>query len=639
MIVDEVSMLRADLLDAIDTMLRSIRRNRNVPFGGIHMVFIGDLLQLPPVVKDNEWNYLAPFYKSAYFFEARALQNNPPVYIELEKIYRQTDQDFIEMLGRFRENRPLSEDLEILNRQFVSDFESKIEEGYIFITTHNYKANERNKKALEKLKTKAFTFDAEVKDDFPEFNYPLEYHLVLKEGARVMFVKNDQSGEGRYFNGKIGTVKSLDADEIIVDFDDNSQSVKVERHIWENKRFSLNDATKEIEEQIIGTFSHFPLKLAWAVTVHKSQGLTFDKAVVDLSSAFAPGQVYVALSRLRSLGGLLLSSKLKPNDLNVDSFVAQYTEQKSTLETLNQSLEADTSKFIRDQIIKAFNFEGLKTELLYHYRSYDKEANKSEKQRFKSWAADLLAQIDEPIGVSRKFQSQLNTLLQATTPDYVFILQRVIAAKNYFVPIIDGFSKAVVDHLTEVKKLNKIKAYSEELKELEAAIFRQRYFIYKCEEILKSAINQTGLTKETMQKSGLYDNREQLAEKLLKKERADKKSGEKKPKKPDTKKITFELYREGKTIDEIAKERGFTKGTIEGHFVPFIKNGEVKITELVDPEKAGVIAECIRETETTSLSEVRSILGDDYGYGEIKLVFAALDAESEEKKNDMANDQ
>jgi len=640
MIVDEVSMLRADLLDAIDTMLRSIRRNRHTPFGGIQMVFIGDLLQLPPVVKDNEWQYLAPFYQSAYFFEAKALQNNPPIYIELEKIYRQTDQDFIEILGRFRENKPLTEDLERLNRNFTSDFESKIEQGYIYITTHNYKANERNKKALEKLKGKTFTYDAIVKDDFPEFNYPLDYQLVLKVGARVMFVKNDQSGEGRYFNGKIGTVKSLDKDEIVVQFDDDTESVKVERYLWENKRFSLNETTREIEENIIGTFSHFPLKLAWAVTVHKSQGLTFDKAVIDLSSAFAPGQVYVALSRLRTIGGLLLSTKLRPNDLNIDSFVSRYTRQKASPEQLNQHLQTDTSIFIRDQIIKAFNFETLKTELHFHYRSYDKEENKSEKQRFKSWAAVLLKDIEEPIEVSKKFQSQLNTLLHAPAPDYNHILQRVVAAKNYFDPIIDGFSKAIVDHTTEVKSLKKMKAYTEELKELEAVFFRQRYFIYKCGEILKSAINNTGLTKETMQKSGLYNKRDEVAQELPKKVKASSNSDEKKSKKPDTKKITYDLYRQGKTIEEIAKERGFVVGTIQGHFVPYLKSGEVKISELIDPKKAEDIADCIRETQAENLSEVRSILGEDYGFGEIKLVFAALEAGSNEaKKNDSIIDQ
>jgi hypothetical protein len=634
MIVDEVSMLRADLLDAMDTMLRSIRRNRNVPFGGIQMVFIGDLLQLPPVVKDNEWQYLAPFYKSAYFFEAKALQNNPPVYIELEKIYRQTDQDFIEILGRFRENKPLAQDLERLNRQFVSDFESKIEEGYIYITTHNYKANERNKRALEKLKGKQFIYKAEVKDDFPEFNYPIEYELVLKEGARVMFVKNDQSGEGRYYNGKIGAVKSLDADEIIVQFDDGSDSVKVERYVWENKRFKLNETTKEIEDNIIGTFSHFPLKLAWAVTVHKSQGLTFDKAVVDLSAAFAPGQVYVALSRLRTLDGLLLSSKLRPNDLNIDSFVSRYTEQKAPPEILNQHLQSDTSIFIRQQIIKAFNFDGLKTELHFHYRSYDKEENKSEKQRFKNWAAVLLKDIDEPIEVSQKFRSQLNALLQAPAPDYAYILQRVKAAKKYFDPIINSFSKTIVEHIAEIRKLKKVKAYTDELKDLEAVFFRQRYFIYKCEEILKSAINNTGLTKEIMQKSGLYEKRNEVGEELEKKVKDDKKSREPKPKKTDTKKITYDLYREGKTVDEIARERGLTRGTIEGHLVPWLKSGDVNIQELIDAKKVDNIKECILETNAQTLSEVRNILGEDYGFGEIRLVFAALEAESNEKKND-----
>lgn len=625
LVIDEVSMLRADLLDAIDAMLRSVRRQRNIPFGGVQMLFIGDLLQLPPVVKNPEWRFLSSYYKSAYFFEAHALKNNHPVYIELDKIYRQTEQEFIEILGRFRNNNPTSDDLQKLNHSFSPDFREKIDDGHIFITTHNYKADEKNRNALRHLKGESFTYQAQVEGDFPEHSFPLEHDLSLKKGARIMFVKNDPTGEGRFFNGKIGTVKSLDEDVIMVGFDDGSESVEVERYTWENKRYTLSRETGEIEEKIIGTFRHYPVKLAWAVTVHKSQGLTFEKAVLDLSGAFAPGQVYVALSRLRSLGGLVLSSRLTANNLNIDEFVSDYTGNKMPVNELERRLSAEQQEFLSQQALRAFNFEPLKTELHFHYRSYDKDEGKSVKQKHKMWAGRLLNQIDEPLEIARKFMDQITAITKKQEPDIRFLHQRIIAAKDYFEPILKDFSKQIFDHFGNLKGEKKVKAYINELKDLEHHFFRQLYFIYKSEAIVNSAIEEKELSKSELQKSKLYEDRRETAKEVPAFKATGKSKKEKKPPKPNTRKVTFDLYKEGKSPEEIAKERGLTLGTIMGHFVPFLKSGDVKIEELVDPKKAETIAECIHETEATSLGEVRQILGDDYDYGEIRLVFASLE--------------
>lgn len=630
LVIDEVSMLRADLLDAIDAMLRSVRRQRYVPFGGVQMLFIGDLLQLPPVVKDNEWRYLSPFYKSAYFFEAHALKNNPPVYIELDKIYRQTDQDFIELLGRFRNNNPSPQDLDRLNESFTPDYSKKIDEGYIFITTHNYKADEKNKNALKSLKGKTFTYSATVENEFAENNYPLEFNLILKKGARVMFVKNDPSGEGKYFNGKIGTVHKLDTDEVVIEFDDNTDPVTLEKYTWENKRYTLHPENNEIEEKIVGTFTHYPVKLAWAVTVHKSQGLTFDKAVLDLAGAFAPGQVYVALSRLRSLKGLALSSRLMPNNLNIDQHVSNYSTQKTPSTELDKNLDAERITFIGEQALKAFNFNPLKSELVYHYRSYDKDAGKSTKQKFKLWAGELLNKMDDPLEVSKKFVAQISKITQSKEPDIHFLHQRIIAAKNYFEPILKDFSKLILDHIKTVSDEKKVKAYISELKDVENTFFRQLYFIYKCEALLKSTLEDSELSKESIKKSNLYKDRKEVAEEIVKISPALSKSKEKKPPKPKTQDVTYDLYLHGKTIEEIAKERGLTVGTIQGHFLPFLKKGIVKITHLVDKKRAELIAECITETEATTISEVRQVLGDDYGYGEIRLVWASMELDDKE---------
>ncbi len=630
LVIDEVSMLRADLLDAIDAMLRSVRRQRYIPFGGVQMLFIGDLLQLPPVIKDNEWRYLSPFYKSAYFFEAHALKNNPPVYIELEKIYRQTDQDFIELLGRFRNNNPSKQDLDRLNLTFTPDYPKKIDEGYIFITTHNYKADEKNKTALHNLKSKTFTYSATVKDDFPEHNFPLEYNLTLKKGARVMFVKNDASGEGRYFNGKIGAVQKLDMDEVVVEFDDDSDPVTLEKYTWENKRYTLQPENNEIEEKIVGTFTHYPVKLAWAVTVHKSQGLTFDKAILDLAGAFAPGQVYVALSRLRSLKGLALSSRLSPNSLNIDQHVSNYSTQKPPSTELDENLESERVNFIGEQALKAFNFNQLKSELVYHYRSYDKDAGKSTKQKHKLWAGELLNKMDDPLEVSKKFINQITTITRSEKPDINFLHQRIIAAKNYFEPILKDFSKHILDHIKIISSEKKVKAYVNELKDVENTFFRQLYFIYKCEALLKSTLDDSELSKESIKKSNLYKDRKEIAEEIVKITPSRSKSKEKKAPKPKTQDVTFDLYQHGKTIEEIAKERGLTVGTIQGHFVPFLKKGIVKIGHLMEKKRAEHIAECITETEAVTISEVKQVLGDDYGYGEIRLVWASMPADEKD---------
>jgi hypothetical protein len=376
LIIDEVSMLRADLLDAIDTILRFVRRNQE-PFGGLQIFFVGDLLQLPPVVKDQEWWIISKWYKSPYFFEAKVLKENPPVYIELKKIFRQSDQAFIEILNNFRYNRPSQRDLDMLNKTCQKFDEVKNCKDYIFITTHNRIVDERNNSELKKLESPTSYFEAEVEGDFPEYLFPVEFELQLKVGARVMFIKNDYSGKQLYFNGKLATVIYLERGLIEVEFDDNTENVLVEKYTWENKSYSLNETTGEIIENVEGTFSQYPIRLAWAVTVHKSQGLTFEKAILDLSGAFAPGQIYVALSRLRSVEGLVLSSPLNFNKLRTDQVILDYTERKKYKVSLLENLKDDTFKFAIDQTLNAFDFSSLHRSVRYHLYSYDKIENKS----------------------------------------------------------------------------------------------------------------------------------------------------------------------------------------------------------------------------------------------------------------------
>jgi len=625
LIIDEVSMLRADLLDAIDVMLRRIRFQKDRPFGGVQILFIGDLLQLPPVIKDREWKYLAPHYQSAFFFEAKALQNSKPVYIELMKVYRQANPEFIEVLNHFRNNSPTQQDLDILNNTCYSPATPKKMEGSIFLTTHNRKADERNAISLKKLPGKSWYYDAEIEGDFPEHIFPVEHTLELKKDAQVMFIKNDYSGEQRYFNGKIGKVKRINSEEITVYFDDGSPPAPVEQYIWENKRFTLNSETNEIEEKIIGTFAHFPIKLAWAITVHKSQGLTFRKAELDLSEAFAPGQIYVALSRLTSLDGLVLSSTLKFSSLRNNEIVTAYARNKEKAEVLTEKLKTDSREFLVAETLKAFDFENISRQLYFHIRSYDKDEKKSAKQKYKSWAQDLAAAVKEPKEVAEKFQVQLRRILENPNPDQLKILiKRIKAAKGYFEPILKDFSKKVLSHQMEVSKEKGVKQYRNEIRDIELLFFKQLHAIYKAEALVKSTIEGVELQAEKMQQSDLYADRKNVAKDYGLDKTGRKKLKEKKPKKPPTREVTLQMFRDGKSITEIAKERSLAVSTIESHFVPLIKSGEVKVSELVDKMKIAAIVETVAKLDTGFAGPIKAKLGDEYSWGEIRLVVASL---------------
>jgi hypothetical protein len=622
LIIDEVSMLRADLLDAIDHVLRFARRNPE-PFGGLQMLFIGDLLQLPPVVKDHEWRILSAYYKSAYFFEAKALEKSPPVYIELVKIYRQSDPTFINVLNNFRYNTPAQQDLDLLNQTCAKLPEARKSDDYIYITTHNRIVDEKNNNALQKLKGKQYTFDAEIIGDFPEHIYPVEYTLKLKKGARVMFIKNDYSGEQRYYNGKIGTVTALDDEDIEVNFDDDTPEVVVEPYTWENKKFTLNEGTGEIEEQIVGTFEHFPLKLAWAVTVHKSQGLTFKKAILDLSGAFAPGQIYVALSRLQTLDGLVLGAPMTFNHLRTDQIVIDYAGKRPDTQTLVTHLQNDTNSFVNRQVLTAFDFSALQSQLGYHLRSYDKDTKKSAKQKYAEWAKDLRQSFFEVSDVAGKFLVQLNRIIK--NRDSMEVLHaRVGAAKKYFDPILKKFAQQVFSHSLNVSQNEKkVKAYLNELKELESFFYRQIYQIYKAEAIIKAAIDNTELQKEEVMGFDIYSQRRAL-EKIAETQTA---AQPKAPPKQSTREITYNMFREGKTIPEIAHERSLTESTIQGHFLPYLEDGLINIEELVDPKKLEQIYKAIAATKEPGLTAIKRNLDSNFSFGEIRLALAARKAE------------
>ncbi len=636
LIIDEVSMLRADILDAIDVVLRYIRRRRNVAFGGVQILFIGDMLQLPPVVKDAEWSYLKNYYEAMFFFEAQSLKQSKPVYIELEKIFRQTNQAFISILNNLRENKITESDINTLNQYYKPDFQPKPDEGYVFLTTHNYKADSLNAEELKKINEKSYKYRAEVMGDFSEHMFPLEEILELKKGAQVMFVKNDYSGEKRYFNGKIGTVSSLSEESIEVNFNDGSDLVSVDKYTWENKKYSLDKESNEITEDVKGSFRHYPLKLAWAITVHKSQGLTFEKAMIDVSRAFAPGQVYVALSRLTSLEGLVLTEPIKYHGLKQDNLLNNFAKTKESKEELETQFKDDLKTYINEFVKFAFDFQTISTQFYYHVQTYTKDEKKSVKQNHHSWAKELQQKLQEPVNISKKFLLQIDKIARFNTDDYLTVLlDRVQAAKKHFEPILKKFSDKIFLKIKELKTETRVKKYQTELKDVERLFFSQLQKMHKAEALLEASIKNTGLTKEQLTNSELYKNREEQVPDIVKTKKKTVKIKNPKEKGKNTREISFELFQQGKTIEEIAKERELVASTIESHLSTYVAQGKIEAKQFVDSKKIKNIIKVAKELDTYNSGPIKQALGDEYTYSEIR--FAIADFLYQKTKNDEVN--
>jgi len=364
LVIDEISMVRADLLDAVDAVLRSHRRS-NQPFGGVQLLLIGDLHQLSPVAKQDEWHLLEQYYESVYFFSSKALGRTELLTIELTHIYRQSDVRFINLLNRVRDNRLDESTIADLHQRYIRDFRPGEDQGYITLTTHNHSAEAINQTRLQALSKREHHFKAEISGDFPEHTYPTLATLLLKEGAQVMFVRNDPSTEKRFFNGKIGKISEISGKNISVACPGDKQGIVVEPITWENIKYRLNEETKEIEEEIIGQFKQYPLKLAWAITIHKSQGLTFERAIIDAKAAFAHGQTYVALSRCKSLEGMVLSTPLSPKGIETDQAITCFHENARQNPPSESRLEAAKVTYQQQLLLDCFDFSLLRNRLNY----------------------------------------------------------------------------------------------------------------------------------------------------------------------------------------------------------------------------------------------------------------------------------
>lgn len=611
LIIDEISMVRSDVLDAIDSVLRRFREHEK-PFGGVQLLMIGDLQQLTPVVTPEDEVILQRYYDTSYFFGSKALRSISYVTIELTHVYRQQDEEFITLLNNIREGQVSDTDLKRLNERFNPNFEPEVGSDYIRLTTHNKMAESYNEVQLHNLPSKACTFIAEADGNFPEYNYPADFKLTLKRGAQVMFIRNDNNG--RYYNGRIGHVTHIDNEKILVLCPGDDKEIEVQQETWENTKYSLNEKTKQIEAEVQGTFKQYPLRLAWAITIHKSQGLTFEHAIIDAQSSFAAGQVYVALSRCKTLEGLILASPISSsaiiNDNQVTNYISHQTEEAEKSIAALPTLKAE---YYRQLLLELFSFTDLKacedalyrvlTEYFYKY------------PKIITLHKMAIIDLDERImSISSKWKSIICNMTTDQLHEDDF-LQRMKKGALYFHSQLTEIFSHLLDMTKGVQSNNKI-AYKR---------FDNNYA-----DLLQTYVVKHELLERIMEKgfsinSYLTAKQEAILNSLEEKTGRNRKNKieETTPKVPkiSTGEVTFNLFKTGKSIEEIAKERNLTPATIQGHLIPYIQKGEIKLNEVIHEAKAKTILQKIQLAgKEASLKAIKILCPADITYTDILLI-------------------
>ncbi|MEI9918150.1 MAG: AAA family ATPase [Bacteroidota bacterium] len=528
LVIDEVSMLRSDLLDAIDYRLRSVRSNMRQHFGGVQLLLIGDLYQLPPVVKREEESRLRQYYNSAWFFDSKALQQDGFAYIELDKIFRQSDNKFIQILNNLRVNTPTREDIATLNEYFYPADEIRKIPDVITLTTHNYKADEMNTKALNELNSPSHFYNAVVKDDFPESMFPVLQRLELKVGAQIMFTRND-SEDGIYYNGKLATVTNINGDDVTVSLAGSAKPYTLRRSTWDNKKYHVNSETKELEEEVTGSFEQFPVRLAWAITVHKSQGLTFDRAIIDVGQAFADGQVYVALSRLRSIEGLILRTKVDFSVVTADKQIVSFDQQNNRPATLDSEMKMQQKEYLRRLVNKTFDFDSLVREITYIGRDDDNGEPRFEEKTMKPVLKQIKDAFVQEAGNTVRFRDQLKTLLDHGKHDEFLI--RITKGREYYKNLLWQQVKILAQHAEDLRAEKRVKGYLNDLGDLDQLLSKKLEEVDKVFHLGEGILNEKehfdfkSLKSERVeQRSKIFSDVVKVAEKPAKKKKRKKKS-------------------------------------------------------------------------------------------------------------------
>jgi len=703
LVIDEVSMVRADLLDMIDVVLRYVRFRPEEPFGGVQVLLIGDLYQLPPVVDDQAWSILGEYYTTPFFFSAKVMQQAMPVHISFEKVFRQQDETFINILNAVRNNDLVPELAGQLHQRYQPNFQPEENEGYITLTTHNNKANAINEMFLQKLATPLQYFPATINGDFSNKAYPAEENLALKVGAQVMFLKNDMNQHKRFFNGKIGKVVDLEYDVIKVLCPGESSPIPVTRYTWENIRYVPNLLNGQVDEEEIGSFVQFPLRLAWAITIHKSQGLTFEKAIIDAEDAFASGQAYVALSRCRTLEGMVLKTPVRVEKLTTNQSVDQYTQTRPSGDVLPSQLETSLKEYTKKRLKRTFSL-GATHFTLNRLKKIFAENPAIQIEANQNWLKSLAEKIQALTEVIKKFHAYidqhagteaLNQKVRLAVPYYINELGSLLKILKSC-PV-ESDNKATA---TDLKALLKefFETWEVQLKHIELAKEgfeiqkflkdRKQIMLEKWEPIVfagaKSAVANSKvpnaplyfqlvtwrdqeaidkdlpiyrvlptntlkaialalpLTPQELQQiqgigatkvkqygrllldmistyaseHGLESNLESLTNM-----RRELKEAKPRTDKPDTKLLSFDLFKAGKSVDEIAKERNFVTSTIEGHLAHFVEKGVLDEGQFVP---SGLI-EPIRQRLQTEMSwnDIIAELGNAVTYSHLRFMGAA----------------
>jgi hypothetical protein len=713
LVIDEISMVRCDVMDAIDTILRSVRRNFDTPFGGVQLLCIGDLHQLPPVAQNHEWAILQEYYASPFFFDSMAVKEQTPLLIELNKIYRQKQESFVNLLNKVRNNNMDADDFEDLHQRYIPGFVPYSDEKYITLTSHNKQAELINNSEIQQLHTAPFVFAAEIENDFAEHLYPADAQLMLKEGAQVMFLKNDPV-QKRYFNGKIGVVRTLEKEKIIVDCD--GDLIEVFRETWENSRYTLSRADGKLEQEVLGTFSQYPLRLAWAITIHKSQGLTFEKVMIDAGAAFSSGQVYVALSRCTSLDGIVLLSKIPASAILSNDNVIKGQQSLTHKGSLADRFAGARQVFTQQLLEEIFSFHQAADAVHVLKFHIDMQAEKLSADA-KEWIADLQQKLNAEIITGAKFIRHIYTMMkdEPVIENNIALQERISAAANHFIPNITAMLETVKNQplVTEHKEAAEI--VNEHLMNAALALHSSNYYLGYCKtpfsvttflqhklnfaqprlnitcyasgkkQVYTDVANQelydtlkrwrdlivsetgqpifmvvshaglkdiatflpktkrdllliSGFGKAKVDKYGDdiieavqdYCERHHLSGSAMlipvhsKKERKTKTaSAEIKEPKVPSREITFNLFKAGKNIEEVAKERGLAGSTVESHLSSYLQSGELKIEDFMTTEKYEQIMAVIKDRGEVSLTDLKPQLPADITFGDLRMAEAA----------------